>query len=164
MRQVRRRAIARHAPFPVLLLGFCFFVSLAIAAEQFGNSAKGFKAPLNYFKAPHELQVQSYLEGSESELGPNGSVILHDMKLQTYREDGSKEMVVTAPQCVYDTRQQIVTSTGALQVQTWDLNNNHEVHLQGSNGFYWEQTNSFLIVSNQQSTTITGSMTNSFSP
>jgi hypothetical protein len=36
--------------------------------------------------------------------------------------------------------------------------------LQGENGFYWQQTNSLLIVSNKQSTIISGSLTNSFTP
>ena len=148
--------------FAVVFLAF----GLAFAADQqvAGNSMKGFKAPLQYFDPPHQLQVQSYLEGSESEMGPEGSIIIHDAKLQTFHEDGSLEMIVKAPQCFYDYGTRVVHSSGPLQVQTWDDESKRALYLNGSNGFYWQQTNSLLIVSNKQSTTISGSMTNSFNP
>lgn len=161
--QVARLASAVVVLAVVCAVGLVF--SLAFAADQpAANSVKGFKAPLEYFDAPHELQMRSYLEGSQSEMGPNGTVILHDAKLKTFNEDGSTEMIVDAPQCVYDYTKHVVTSTGALQVQTWDANNKRSLQLQGSNGFYWQQTNSYLIVSNRQITTISGQLTNSFNP
>jgi hypothetical protein len=158
--------VARVASCVALVAVVCVFVfSLAFAAGQTtGNSGKGFKAPLEYFDPPHEYQMRSYLEGSQSEMGPNGTVIIHDAKLQTFREDGTKEMIVNAPQCLYDYGRHIVSSAGPLQVQTWDYHNKRALQLHGSNGFYWQQTNSLLIVSNQQSTTISGPLTNSFNP
>ena len=149
-----------------LLIGCCVF-GLAVAADQPAaavNSVKGFKAPLDFFPPPHELQMRSYLEGTESEMGPNGTVILHNAKLQTFHEDGSKEMTVNTPQCVYDYNSHIVTSAGALKVQTWDDKNKRALQVQGTNGFYWQQTNSLLIVSNHQITTVSGPLTNSFNP
>lgn len=150
----------------VVMGAFVLALSMAFAADQpqVGNSAKGFQAPLDYFPPPHQLQMHSYLEGAESEMGPNGIVILHDAKLQTFHEDGSREMIMNAPECVYDYGKHIASSTGALQVQTWDDNHKRALQLRGSNGFYWQQTNSLLIVSNQQITTISGQLTNSFNP
>ena len=157
--------MASCAAMLVAVGAFAFLFSRAFAADQaVSNSVKGFKAPLKFFNPPHELQMQSYLEGSESEMGPNGTVIIHDAKLQTFHEDGSREMTVNAPQCLYDYNSHIVRSDGPLKVQTWDDNNKRALQLQGSNGFYWQETNSLLIVSNQQKTTISGPLTNSFNP
>jgi hypothetical protein len=155
-----RSAFAGCASFFALLIAFHF----AIAADpQAGNSAKGFKAPLDYFPPPHELQVQSFLEGAESEM-INGMIVIRVARLQTFHEDGTREMVVNAPQCFYDYNKHVVNSTGALQVQTWDDQHKRALRLQGENGFYWQQTNSILIISNKQSTIISGPLTNSFIP
>jgi hypothetical protein len=166
----RKLALTARAASCVVALavvgGFVLVFNRARAADQpvGGNSAKGFYSPLDYFPPPHELQMRSYLEGTESEMGPNGTIILHNAKLQTFHEDGSKEMIMSAPQCVYDYGSHIVHSDGPLKMQMWDENNQHAYQVQGSNGFYWQQTNSLLIVSNQQKTTISGSLTNSFTP
>jgi hypothetical protein len=164
----RKPRVTRRAALlaPLVLFGiFGLLFNFAIAAQQqAGNSVKSFKAPLEYFDPPHELQMRSYLEGAESEFLSNGLVRIKEAELHTYHEDGAVEMIVTAPQCIYDTTHKVVSSTGALQVQTWDEGNKKSLHLEGTNGFYWQQTNSFLIVSNRQSTIINGSLTNSFIP
>jgi hypothetical protein len=165
----RKLAMAARAASCAALLcvagGFVFMFNPAFADQPTaGNSAKGFKTVLDFFPKPHELQMHSYLEGSQSEMGPNGTVILHDAKLQTFRKDGSREMIMNAPHCLYDYNKQIVNSTGSVQVQTWDDSHKRALQLEGSNGFYWQQTNSLLIVSNQQKTTISGPLTNSFNP
>src|SRR6185437_626590 len=114
---------ASCAALLAVVCGVAFMVNLAFAdGPGAGNSTKGFKTALDFFPAPHELQMHSYLEGSQSEMGPNGTVILHDAKLQTFREDGSREMTMNAPRCFYDYNKHSVSSTGALQVQTWDDN------------------------------------------
>jgi hypothetical protein len=137
---------------------------LAFAGDQpVGNSASGVRATLGYFPPPHELQVRSYLEASESEMGPNGTAILHDAKLQTFHEDGSREMIVSAPQCLFDYTKRVINSSGALQVDTWDETHNR-ARLLGTNGFYWQQTNALLIVSNRQITHLSRSVTNSINP
>ncbi len=157
---VGRPALAGCTLLLVLLVG----ISLAIAVDlPSGNTLKGFKAPLKYFDPPYQLQVQSMLEGSEAVMA-NGTIVITNARLQTFHENGTKEMIMNAPQCVYDHSKNIVSSDGPLQVQTWDYKNKRALHLQGTNGFYWQQTNSLLIVSNQQSTTISGPLTNSFTP
>ena len=140
---------------------FCLAVAAAQSTNQSGahSTVKGFRAPLQYFDPPNELQVRSFLEGSEAEPGPNGVVLIREAKLLTYHEDGSKEMVVTAPECTYDSRQYIVSSAGPLMVRKLDDN----IQVEGV-GFYWLQTNSYLRISNQQQTTVYGKLTNTFSP
>jgi hypothetical protein len=149
----------RLAPGVAFLALICAFACrLAFAADPAaGKPAKGIRAPIDYYPAPHQLQMRSFLEASEGEMGSNGTTILRDAKLQTFREDGSKEMIVSAPQCIYDYAKGVVNSSGPLKVQTWD--EKREVQLQGSEGFYWRQTNSFLIISNHQTTTISNLFT-----
>jgi hypothetical protein len=160
--------MARAASCAVLLAVVCglvFMFNLAFADQPVaGNSAKGFKTVLDFFSAPHELQMHSLLEGTQTELGPNGTIILHNAKLQTFHEDGTKEMIMNAPRCVYDYGSHVVHSDGPIKMQMWDEDNKHAYQVQGTNGFYWQQTNSYIIVSNGQTTTITGSLTNSFIP
>jgi hypothetical protein len=142
-----------------LLAAFCFLVGLALAADQkpVDSTVKGFQAPLQYFEPPHELQIQSFLEGSEAQPGADGVIIIQNAKLQTFHEDGAKEMLVKAPQAIFDSRRHIVSSAGPFQMQT------SNVMVQGV-GFFWQQTNSELLISNQQVTTVTGQLTNSFTP
>jgi hypothetical protein len=144
-----------------LLAAFSFVVSLAIADQQAGSTMKGFKAPLQYFDPPHEYQMKSYLEGSDAENEPNGVIVIRDAKLKTFHDDGTIEMIAMAPHCVYDTREQTVSSAGPLQVQTSEsgLSIWHE-----GVGFLWLQTNSSLRISNEVSTVISGTATNLFKP
>jgi hypothetical protein len=144
----------------MLLAAFCFLLCLAAGADEkpAGNTIKGFQAPLEYFDPPHELQMKSYLEGSEAQPITNGLILIRKAKLKTFHEDGTVEMTVMAPECVFDSRQQTVNSAGPLQVQTSD----NKLLLEGT-GFFWWQTNSDLMISNQVRTTITGTLTNTFS-
>ena len=137
----------------------CFLVGFAVASDQkpAPSTVKGFQAPLEYFDPPHELQMKSFLEGAQADPGADGVIIIQNAKLQTFREDGSKEMTVKAPQCAFDSRRYTVSSAGPFQMQT------SNVMVQGV-GFFWKQTNSELLISNRQVTTVTGQMTNSFTP
>jgi hypothetical protein len=156
------RAISRTAAGKVALLAaICLLVGLAVAAGQkpAASTVRGFQAPLEYFEAPHELQVKSFLEGTEAEPGADGVILIRNAKLQTFREDGGKEMTVKAPECIFDSRQHTVSSAGPLRVQTSD----DKLLLEGV-GFFWQQTNSDLIISNQVRTTVRGSLTNTFIP
>jgi hypothetical protein len=141
---------------------FCLLFSLAIAADQKqpNSTIKGFKAPLQYFEPPHELQVKTFLEGTEAEPGTNNTILIHNAKLQTYHEDGSWEMTAKAPLCFWDSRQQTVSSAGPLEVKTAD---EKYAFLHQGVGFIWTQTNSDLIISNNVYTTITP-LTNSPTP
>ena len=145
----------------VLLSIFCVLFCLAVAsAQNAGNaSIKRFKAPLEYFDPPFELQVKSYLEGAEAEPQGDGLILLRDAKLETFQTNGTAEMTITAPQCFFNMKDQTVNSAGPFQMRTSD-----EALLQEGVGFYWEKTNSEFIISNRVQTTVRGRMTNSFTP
>jgi hypothetical protein len=145
----------------VLLSIFCGLFCLAIASAQSSGNAtiKKFKAPLEYFDPPHELQVKSYLEGAEAEPQGDGLILLRDAKLQTYQENGAPDMTITTPQCFFNMKDQTVNSAGPFQMRM-----SNDALLQEGVGFYWEKTNSEFIISNRVQTTVKGRMTNSFAP
>lgn len=157
--------LASGIAFLAVVCGLGSAIRFAFAADKpVNNVAKGFSSPLEYFPPPYQLQVRSYLESSESEMGPNGTVILRNAKLQTFHTNGTLEMTVAAPNCVYDYAKRVVTSPGALNVYTWDQDKKQGVQLQGNEGFYWQQTNAFLIISNHQTTTISNALTKALTP
>ena len=134
--------------------------SLALAADQFGAATvKGFQSPLEFFDPPNELKMKSYLEGAEARPGANGTILIRDARLKTFHENGSNDMTVTAPECIFDSRQHTVNSAGHFKYEGAD----DKLTMEGV-GFYWSQTNSYLIISNQQRTKVSGPLTNSFSP
>ena len=152
----------RKAGMPVaasMICCFAFCLTIALADGPVKNTIKGFRTPLEYFDAPHEYQMKSFLEGTEAELGQDGLIFIRNAKLQTYHEDGTLDMTITAPECTFDSKQQTVSSAGALQLQSADDKLLHE-----GKGFFWRQTNSELIVSNFVRTTVRGPLTNTFSP
>ena len=145
----------------VLVSVFCLLCCLAIASAQPpSNTIKNFRAPLEYFPPPHELQVKSFLQGSEAQPGSDGLIYIRDAKLQTFQENGTNEMTVMAPNCVFDAKRQTVSSAGQIRVQTADS----KLLLKGSEGFFWRQTNSDLLISNRVDTVVSGTLTNSFTP
>lgn len=136
-----------------------FCLAVALAQTPPNNTIKNFRAPLEYFDPPHELQMKSFLEGAEAEPQSDGLILIRDAKLQTFHEDGSRDMTVTTPHCIFDSKLQTVSSAGPLQVQSSD----DKLQLEGE-GFFWQLTNSDLIISNRVSTTVRGPLTNSFTP
>ena len=158
--RIRKKNCRVWRPLTAGILGcFVFCLALALAQEPPNNTIKHFRAPLEYFDPPHELQMKSFLEGAEAEPQSDGLILIRDAKLQTFHEDGSHEMTVTTPQCIFDSKLQTVSSAGPLQVQSTD----DKLLLKGE-GFFWQLTNSDLIISNRVSTTVRGPLTNSFTP
>lgn len=158
MRTENARAIKPNTAVALFVCAlFCF--ALASAQTPPNTTIKDFRAPLDYFPPPHELQMQSFLQGSEAQPLSDGLILIHDAKLQTFQDNGDPDMTVTAPQCVFDTKEQTVNSAGPFQMQTSD-----DKLLQQGVGFLWQKTNSVLTISNRSHTTIRGPLTNSFTP
>ena len=128
------------------LAGLCFIAS----AQNFGNTVvKDFAAVLENHKAPHETQMKSLLQGVEAEPQSDGVVLIRGLKLQTFTETGEIQMIVQAPECVFDTAHHTVSSRGHLDAQSGD----GRFYFEGE-GFLWQQTNSILIISNRVQTVI----------
>ena len=149
----KRMAETRKQKLILLSLLGC---SLPLLAQQ--TTVKDFSVP-QYFDPPHETQMKSLLEGAEAEPGNNGLVTIRKAKVQTFNEAGVRQMTVRAPQCVFDSKTQTVSSAGRFEMETSDS----KLTLEGE-GFSFQQTNSNLIISNQVRTLVRGTLTNTFSP
>jgi hypothetical protein len=123
-------------------LALALFAAGVRADETNGMEALDFKVQLENFPPPNETQVKTLLEGARARPLPEGMILLTDAKLRTYNTNGALEMLAQAPQCIFDSVQHTVSSTGYLYIQTI----NGKFSLEGE-GFLL-QTNSDLIVSN----------------
>jgi hypothetical protein len=104
-----------------------------------------------YYEPPNQQQVKTILSGAEALPQTGGRLIVKQLKLQTFAPDGKPGIIVTAPECIYDTLGGTARSAGPLQLQTGD----GKFRVEGE-GFLWRQTNSLLTISNQVRTVIEG--------
>src|SRR5438045_8949623 len=115
------RTIRRVNPKPFGIAAgltvMALFVGSLVVHAQRVVEGKNTKFP-EYWEAPHETQLKSLLEGARVQPQPGGFYLITEAKLQTFREDGAPEMVVTAPQCLYDSGPHWISSAGPLHVQT----------------------------------------------
>ena len=93
--------------------------------------------------------MKSRLSGAEAQPQTGGLLVIKQLKLETFTLDGKLEMIVNAPECVYDTFNHVANSTGHLQLQAGD----GKFHVEGD-GFLWRQDDSFLTISNHVYTVI----------
>ncbi len=122
--------------------------SPGLAHGQAVTEGKGLKFA-EYHDPPYERQMKSLLEcGKGLPQGP-GRYLVSDVKLQTFRQDGQAELVVTTPECLYDTASRSVSSAGPLRVETAD----GKFSIEGE-GFRYQQTNSSLFISNKVHTVV----------
>jgi len=99
---------------------------------------------VEYYPAPNELKMKTRLSGADGQPLPGGLLHITEMKLETFAPDGKPDMIVEAPDCVYDTMKATATSPGPLALQHGD----GKFHVTGV-GFFWRQSDSFLAISNQ---------------
>jgi hypothetical protein len=100
--------------------------------------------------------MKSRLSGAEAQPLPGGLLVIKLFKLETFNTNGSPQVVVEAPECVYDTANNTANSPGHLQLRSSD----GKIRTEGD-GFLWRQDDSFLTISNHVRTVIeTGSEMN----
>lgn len=106
-----------------------------------------------YYPAPYQQQMKSRLSGARMlPQGEKWSVMaIQQFKLETFAEDGKTQMVVTGPECVYDTVNGVASSPGHLELQSGD----GDIFTEGD-GFLWRQADSSLMISNSVRTVIKG--------
>jgi hypothetical protein len=102
---------------------------------------------VEYYAAPNQQQMKSRLSGAEAQPLPGGLLAIKQLKLETFELNGRPEIVVSAPECIYDQLNGTASSPGRLQVQTGD----GKIRVAGE-GFLWRQSDSFLTISNRTST------------
>jgi len=104
---------------------------------------------VEYFEPPNQQQMKSRLSGAEAQPQPGGLLIIKQLQLETFNANGTPEMIVNAPECVYDTFNRVANSPGHLQAQTGD----GKFRVEGD-GFLWRQNDSLLTISNHIHTVI----------
>ena len=109
-----------HCPGICCLAGaaLSFAVAAGVRAQQTGHATDF--TTTEYFEPPHQQQVKSILSGAEAQPQPGGLLIIKQLQLRTFDLDGKPEMIVTAPECIYDTMGGTASSGGPLQLQTGD--------------------------------------------
>lgn len=118
------------------------------ASAQKGFEAEGFQAA-DFFGPPYETQMKSLLKGAQARPLDNGLLLLVQAVLETFRETGERELMVQAPECLYDTTNKTANSAGPMHAQTADS----KFSIEGE-GFLWRQTNSILFISNNVHTIV----------
>lgn len=104
---------------------------------------------VEYYPAPNQQQMKSRLSGAEAQPLSGGLLAIKELKLEMFRTDGKPEIIVNAPECVYNQLDGTASSSGHLEVQT----GNGQIRVEGE-GFLWRQNDSFLTISNQVRTVI----------
>jgi lipopolysaccharide transport protein LptA len=132
-----------RAAFMRSLLGAVLFLGVAAATAQPTIVLKNFNQILGSYEPPHETQAKCRLRGDEARPVGSNLYAVTNAELETYTEDGQRQMIVQAPQCIYDATHRSASSTGRLRVQTADGGFSIE-----GDGFTWIQTNSSMVISN----------------
>lgn len=108
------------------------------------GTVKNFSAPGEYFAPPFHHQMKSLIQGAEAQPLPNRQFRLVELKLTMFQTNGEPEMIVEAPECVYDEKTHMADSAGSLSVRVPD----GAFSLEGK-GFQWQERASALYISNQ---------------
>jgi lipopolysaccharide export system protein LptA len=105
--------------------------------------------PGDYYPAPYASQPKSQLQGAQGfRLSPERFRVT-SAKLTTFKQDASQEVLIQAPECIYDQGSRSAGSAGPLQMRTAD----GKFLIEGE-GFLWQQANSTLVISNEVHTIV----------
>ncbi|HUA39740.1 MAG TPA: hypothetical protein VMA35_15200 [Candidatus Sulfopaludibacter sp.] len=142
----------RHASHVIRLSMAGLTLILAATAGRAQSNVVGHASDftsVEYYPAPNQQQMKSRLSGAEAQPLPGGLLAIKQLKLETFGPDGKTEIVVNAPECVYDQLSGTASSAGPLQVEYQE----GKIRVAGE-GFLWRQSDSFLTISNRVSTEV----------
>jgi hypothetical protein len=133
-----------------VMAAILFFLAAAGTRAQplpTGADAGDFSS-VEYFDAPHQQQIKSEISGAEAEPVEGGLLRIKQMKLERFEVDGKAQLIVNAPECVYNPANGEAYSPGEVHMQTFG---DQQLWMDGQ-GFLWRQSESFLIISNHVQT------------
>ena len=134
----------------VCLAGLLFWAGLPTRGQPAAHAElKDFKAALENFPPPNDLQPKTLLEGTTAVPLTNGWYLLTGVRLQMFNTNGTLQISAETPQCYFDSVTRLVTSSNHLQIRRAD----GSFILEGD-GFLLQQTNFNLIISNHVHTFI----------
>lgn len=128
----------------LLLVVLALFLSLQSSPAQFPTGIKisNFAAS-DPFPAPNQARMQYILTGAEGRPQTSNTFVLTKVKLQTFRASGEREMIVEAPECVFEEKAKAARSEGKLSLQSGD----GKLSVEGE-GFNCQMAGKILIISN----------------
>src|SRR4051812_1789883 len=138
----------RHALIFLSAVAMSFPATRNHAQPAVGHAPNGFTS-MEYYDAPNQMQLRSRLSGLEALPMTGGLLIVRGLKLEMFTTNGESQVVVRAPECIYNTLKHTANSSGRLLLQNGD----GKIRVEG-NGFLWQQDNSFLTISNTVRTTV----------
>jgi hypothetical protein len=128
-----------------------FFAGAIRAQQNPAGHASNFSS-VEYFAAPHQQLMKLRLSGAEAQPLAGGLLVINQFKLERFDSNGVLQVIIKAPECVYDTQKGLANSPGHLWVETAD----GKSHVEGD-GFLWRQEDQFLTISNHVQTVIVNS-------
>ena len=140
----------RARRFALLLIAAVPLAATVNRAQQLpiASGASDFNS-VQYYKAPHEQDIQRLFSGSEAEPLPGGLLLIKQVKIENFDLTGKLQVVAEAPECVYDPVNGVANSPGEVHVRSGD----GKMKIDGE-GFLWRQNDSIFTISNQVETVI----------
>ncbi|MEP6664205.1 MAG: LptA/OstA family protein, partial [Verrucomicrobiota bacterium] len=113
-----------------------------------GFSGKKFSYPI---RDANDLTVKALVTGTNAKQITGSQLSITGFKVQTFRNGDINqiELIAEAPECLLDRSTSIATSSGPIKVYNASTN----LLIEGV-GFYCQQSNTFIVISNQVETTI----------
>ena len=160
----RKKKNARHVLSPAALHvsrvtqiliagGILLLAAIKIPAQSNIVSHANDFTSVEYYPPPNQQQMKSRLSGAEAQPLSGGLLAIKELKLEMFKPNGDPEIIVNAPNCIYNQFDGTASSPGRLEVQTGE----GRIRIEGE-GFSWRQSDSSLTISNQVRTVIkTGS-------
>ncbi|MBU6409073.1 MAG: hypothetical protein KGR98_01680 [Verrucomicrobia bacterium] len=140
----------RFGTVPAAIWIFALSLAIQTGAQQAPGGETTDFTSTQYYPHPNETRVRSELSGARAQLMADGRLLLiQQLRLETFATNGRSQMIVRAPQCVYDPLTGQGNSSGPLQLEA----SGGRVRISGE-GFLWRQSDSSLIISNRVQTTI----------
>lgn len=104
---------------------------------------------VEYYGAPHQQDIERLFSGAEAQPLPGGLLLVKKVKIEKFDLTGKLQLIVEAPECVYDPVNIVANSPGEVHVRTGD----GEMKIDGE-GFLWRQKESTFTISNRVETVI----------
>ena len=116
---------------------------------------KGFKFP----EYDEQNRLKSMLTGNEAR--PQGSdlILITALRVETYDQDGKVDMIVEAPECLFDRKNKSARSAGSMEARSA----NGLFRVTGR-GFEWDQAGGRLVITNDSRTEISKQMMDQKTP
>ena len=112
------------------------------APPDAASHTNAFKAA-EYYPAPNQMKMRTRMSGVDAQPLAGGQLLVKQLEIETFDAKGRLQIVVNAPECVYDTQNRTANSAGHLQLRSGD----GKIRTDGD-GFLWRQDDSSLTISN----------------